>query len=293
MEFNYEMTEEQIYQQEKAQYREEDMVSDSQADAQDKVIDLSYAGLRVAVKDISSLIGTEEFTIARRKGLGTSDSSVVLGVNPYKTRKELIKEKASDTLSEEEKAIGQKASVRMGNDLEPVIIAKFSKFFNLPCWKPTDMYEHTQYPYIKYNFDGITGVEGAYVPAEIKVVTARGEKHYNPEKAIFNEQVGFKQPPADVTRDNISIVSKAFHYGIPPYYYTQLQQEIMGCGSDFGYLSVLFARNWEYYTFFVHRDEAVINAIITEGYKVWEQVCSVNPERCLPEPGLASTSTEL
>ena len=87
-------------------YREnfkEEMLSEVKSAAQDAHIDLSYAGLIVDVPNIGSL-ENEDYAMARRYGLGTSDASVVLGVSPFKTRAELIKEKASNTLSAEEKS---------------------------------------------------------------------------------------------------------------------------------------------------------------------------------------------
>ena len=252
---------------------------DPEADAaQNERLDLSYAGLEIDIADISNLKG-EAFTLARRNGFGTSDSSVLLGVNPYKTVAELIKEKASPEISDKEKAIAQQVAVRKGNDLEPLIIEKFKQQFQAWICKPIDMYQAVQYPYLKFNFDGVSGKPNAYYPVEIKVVTTRGEKHYNPEKAMYIEGLGFLPLQTNVTDRNISIESKATHYGIPPYYYTQLQQEILGCGSQHGYLCVLFERTWTMYVFHIDRDEKVINAIKTEGYKAWEKVVALRKEK--------------
>ena len=125
---------------------------------------------------------------------------------------------------------------------------------------------------MKINFDGVTGTPEQYIPAEIKVVTYRGEKHYDRTKAFFNEKYGFGMLPEDVSQNNWSVETKAAHYGIPPYYYTQLQQQILGLNAPFGYLSVLFDKTWDLYSFYVWRDEKVLNALIVEGYKVWQQI---------------------
>lgn len=77
---------------------------------------------------------------------------------------------------------------------------------------------------------------------------------------------------------NISIEQKAALYGIPPYYYTQLQQQIFGLDqangnkTPFGYLSVLFDSLWEVFTFFVWRDQKVINQLIVEDTKTWNTI---------------------
>lgn len=257
-------------------YKEQ--VSQKTSDDQDARLDLTYANLTIGIADIN-LLPNEEYALVRRKGLGTSDASVVLGVSPFKTRAELIKEKASNTLTEEERAIGDLVAVRKGVDLEPLIIEKHKKYFGYEVYKPVDMYRHLQFPYLAFNFDGVAGKPEAYFPAEIKVVTAKGERHYNTMREVFNEREGFKPIPEDITQSNNSIATKAAHYGIPAYYYTQLQQEILGCGASYGYLSTLHDRTWEFHTYFVHRDNQVINAIITEGHKTWQQVMALNPER--------------
>jgi hypothetical protein len=208
----------------------------------------------------------------RRNGFCGSDSSILLGVNPFKTLPELIKEKLSTTISAEERAIGELTAVRKGRDLEPLIIQKFEQYFQQDTFKPSDMYKFRDYPYLKVNYDGVTGKPGAYVPAEIKVVTVKGERHYNPAKTIFDEINGFKPLPENPTGHNWSIETKAGYYGIPPYYYTQLQQEMMGLEAEYGYLSVLFEKDWRFYTFLIWKDPAVWNDIVIQGYKAWEKI---------------------
>jgi len=267
---DFELTQQEIY--------PEELLNKKQEAAQEAKLDMSYAGLRVAVEHIDQL-SNEEYALERRKGFGASDSSVILGVNPFKTLQELIKEKASDTLSEEEKKIGELSSVRKGLDLEPLIIKKHQEYFGYPVMKPVDMYRSEEHPYLVINFDGVAGEPEGYFPVEIKVATYRGIKHYNPTKAIFNEFEGFQEPQKDITRNNLSIESKAAHYGIPVYYYTQLQQQMFGTGAMTGLLSVLFETDWTVHTFLVHRDDRVITELIVKGFQAWKQVVALNPER--------------
>jgi hypothetical protein len=120
------------------------------------------------------------------------------------------------------------------------------------------------------NFDGVTGTPEQYIPAEIKVVTMYGEKHYDFTKAMYREDMqSFLPLPEDVTERNWDIINKAAHYGIPPYYYTQVQQEMMALNAPFGHLSVLTDRTWMLYTFYIHRDAMVQREIILQGYKLW------------------------
>jgi len=234
---------------------------------------MDLTGLPIVVDVVNiGQYANEDYAILRKNGLGGSDSSSILGVNPYTSREELIKEKARRHLTEEEKLIGEKTAVKKGRDLEPLIIQKFENYFQQETFKPADMYRWVDQPYMKVNFDGVTGIPGQYIPAEIKVVTAYGQKHYAQDKAMFSENMGFRPLPDNVSQHNWSIETKAGFYGIPPYYYTQLQAQIAALNAPFGHLSVLFDKDWKFYSFFIWRDDAVITALKTEGYKVWEKV---------------------
>lgn len=239
-----------------------------------KGINLTGLPIEIAYADIDQ-VANDDYIIIRRNGFGASDSSILLGVNPYKNIQELIKEKASKTISAEERAIGENVNVRKGRDLEPLIIEKFEKYFKQETFKPKDMYRFKEYPYLAVNFDGVTQSGNQYIPAEIKVVTMFGEKHYNPHKAMFNEAEGFKELPEDVSDRNWSIENKAAYYGIPPYYYTQLQQQIMALNAPYGHLSVLFDKSWKFYTYHVWRDDTVLKDLIVIGYKTWEKVLAL------------------
>lgn len=243
-------------------------------------LDLSQLPLLVDVPDIASY-PNEQYAILRKHGLGTSDSSIICGVNPYTTQTELIKEKARDFLTPEEKAVGNKTAVKKGRDLEPIIIEKFAKIIGKNIMKPSDMYVHKDIPWLKFNFDGVIDKQMLedgkyqYIPAEIKVVTKHGLKHYDPTKAWFRESLGFLTTPEDHSKENNSIVTKASEYGIPPYYYTQLQQQIFGLNAPYGHLTVLFDDTWEIVSYMIWRDDACIKQILTNGWQIWEKVCKV------------------
>ena len=255
------------------------------ADSDVKEIDVTGLPIEVYIADIDSVLeeDNEKFAMLRRNGLGGSDSSSVLGVNPYTSRVQLIEQKARDTLTEEEKAVSDKVAVRKGRDLEPLIIKKTEKYFKTDVFKPKDMYRFKEYPWLTMNFDGVIKDPSiGYYPCEIKVVTLYGQKHYDFNKAIFDETQGMLPVPPNYALSEINTIeTKAMQYGIPPYYYTQLQQEMMALNAPFGLLSVLRDSDWRLYTFYVHQDPFVQSRLITEGYKVWEEVVKLNPERSL------------
>lgn len=246
-------------------------------------IDLKRVPLEIAVKNIDT-VSKEEFTQLRRAGFGGSDSSVLVGVNPFSTEQDLIQSKIRTELSAEEKAIGKLASVRKGNDLEPLIVTKVTEILKTTVFKPPHMYRFKDFPYLTMNFDGVTDIEGKqYVPVEIKVCTYKGEKHYNKFKAIFDESESegqqAKPEQSDISENNMTIEERAAHYGIPPYYFTQVQQEMMALDAPFGFLAVLFESDWYVRIFKIYKDPKTQNAIIVRGYKVWQKVEAIKKNR--------------
>ena len=246
-------------------------------------LDLSELDIEIDIANIDQY-PNQEYALLRKNGLGTSDSSIVLGVNPYKTKADLIEEKCRNYLTDEELQVGDLSSVRKGRDLEPMIIFKHSQIMDRHVIKPVDMYYHKQYPYIKFNFDGVIDKlyndDGTYqyIPDEIKVCTIFGQKHYQPQKATFQEGKGWDIIPPHYEEENVSIKSKAAMYGIPPYYYTQLQQQIFGLNAPYGFLTVMFERDWLIRSWFVWRDQKVINQLIIEDTKVWDMIEQKRPK---------------
>lgn len=246
-------------------------------------LDLKRVPIEIAVKNIDQ-VSKEEFTQLRRMGFGGSDSSILLGVNPFQNINDLIQSKVRTELSQEEKEIGQLTAVRKGNDLEPLVISKATEILKTVVFKPPHMYRFKDYPYLTMNFDGVTDLDGKqYVPVEIKVCTYRGEKHYNKTKAIFDEslpegqQAQLEQP--DISEANMSVEERAAHYGVPPYYFTQVQQEIMACDAPFGFLAVLFESDWYVRIFKIYKDPKTQNALIIQGYKTWQKVEAIKKGR--------------
>lgn len=230
--------------------------------------------LTTLVEDISAL-SDEEYALARRKGLGASDSSVLLGVNPYKQKSDLIVEKRSKVITDEERAIKMKDAVRKGFDLEPLILQKYMKLTEKPePIKPTSMYQIKETPYLTINFDGVSYVDDYLIPVEAKFVTTYGDKYYKREHAFMREfgECSLHRQCRAYTDAVDRIKAKAEACGIPPYYYTQVQQQIYGLGSPFGYLVALHDKGWETCVYFIPRDEDCIRNIVIDGAKTWMKI---------------------
>lgn len=245
-------------------------------------LDLSELDLEIDIANIDQY-ENKDYALLRKNGLGTSDSSIVLGVNPYTSKGDLITEKCRNYLTQDELEVGDKSAVRKGRELEPLIIHKHSEIMDRRIIKPVDMYRHKDYPYIKFNFDGVIDKlyndDGTYqyIPDEIKVVTMFGMKHYQPKLATFSEFTGWNQIPPHYEEENWTIEKKAEMYGIPPYYYTQLQQQIFGLKAPYGFLTVMFERDWQLHSWLVWRDDKTINKLILEDMKTWDIIEQKRP----------------
>ena len=266
-------------------------------------LDLSNLPIEILTKNVGSL-SNEEFTNIRRQGFGGSDSSMLLGVNPYQGEQELINSKILPYLPdseekhmqlEHESQVGKLSSVRKGNDLEPLIIKKASEIMEIEIIKPVDMYRFKEYPYLTMNFDGVgifpkthdfafVSNHHGYAPVEIKVATIKGQRNYSIPKAIYSEtrlylgQEPWQQAPRPLTDEELktmTIEQKALHFGVPKYYYTQIQQEMMALDANHGFIAVLFEVDWHIQIFFIQKDIYVWNALKIKGYEYWQKVQAI------------------
>jgi hypothetical protein len=215
--------------------------------------------LDVAIEDVQSL-SEEDYALARKNYFGASDSSVLCGVNLYKNMDALIKEKNAKYLTAEEKEVGKKPIVQKGRDLEPIILAKAEAQLGMPIHKPIDMFKFNDVDGLSLNYDGImTLKENELIPVEAKLVSKYGEKYYN--KLITPNDA--KVVPMNVEGTDLEshIKRKATRFGIPAYYYTQVQQEIAGVNAEYGYLAAMFDETWTFKLYYIPRDEYVINNI--------------------------------
>lgn len=229
--------------------------------------------LLVDIEDMATLNMTDQaaFAMARRSGLGASDSSIYLGVNLYKTIDQLITEKQSIGLTPEEIAVSQKEAVRKGRDLEPLILKKFSEQFNIEVHKPSPMFRLKEHQQLTINYDGVINMNTEVVPVEAKFVSTYGDKYWDKTKSIDSLTVvrNYSMYARDLV-EHIKEVSKL--YGIPPYYYTQIQQQMLGTNAQWGYFAVLFDKGWDFRAFSISKDPLVQQMLLVKSEDVWKRI---------------------
>lgn len=228
----------------------------------DKLI-LEKTTLEVAYENIAAA-PEENFATIRMQGLGASESSIILNVNPFPngTIQDLINQKVT---GEYDKTIGEKPSVKKGKDVEPIILNYAEKILKTPVHKPINMYRLQSAPCLTTNFDGVTE---DLVPVEAKLVTKYGKKYYDFGKADSIRSI----PESSKTHTASRCLELADRYGIPVYYFTQLQQQILFLNQLFGYLVVMDDELWEVHIFKVYADPLVQQALILKAKEVWDQI---------------------
>lgn len=222
----------------------------------------------------------DEFRKIRRMGFGASDSSILLGVNPFPngTITELLAQKRSPVATQAEIDIGNMVNVRKGSDLEPIIMRKFEQQFNLEeglVEKPEAMYGIKD-THLTVNFDGVLPIPPFKVPVECKFVSAYGGKHYNLGKAALPglplTSYMYDLMPLGSEVSSIYLMRRAEEAGIPIYYYTQVQQQLLALKAPFGFLAALFDKDWELRVFTIMADPLVHKALLEADEKYWQQI---------------------
>lgn len=212
-------------------------------------------------------LSEEEYALARKKTFGASDVASLFGLG-FKTLEELIAEKNCPTLTEEEKKIGQLPSVRKGRELEDFILNKYKEETNENVYKPLDMYEVM--PGLTVNFDGINEFNR---PVEIKYITTYGTKYWTRSDTRV---ISIREPFVSDAKDiKAYIEAQAAYHGVPAYYYTQLQTQIMALEADSGQLCALFEKDWELQIYVIPADKRFARELKLKISKVWPEIGGV------------------
>lgn len=213
----------------------------------------------------------EKFILLRKVAVGASDTSALLDVNPYKTYEELLEDKKRTCVTVEELRVGQLEAVRKGSDLEPLILKKFEAWSKLKVTKPSAMYRSKKYPDLLVDFDGLMQIGESYIPVEAKFCSRYATKYWNKDKACATPVSGTRSYTKH-TDPKLQINLQAEYYGIPAYYYTQIQQQMLLTGTEFGYFAVLLDQGWEFRAYKIFKDELIQQAIIEKSKELMEKV---------------------
>ena len=200
---------------------------------------------------------------ARTYGIGGSDASAIIGMNPYKSNIDLFEEKTGRRIPED---ISDKPYVRYGTEAEPHIRALFS--LDYPDYQ-VEYHENRilrsiRYPFLQASLDGeLTDPDGRRGILEIKT-----------------------------TNILQSMQREKWKDRIPDNYYIQVLHYLLVTGYQFVVLRAHLISDWgtdkrtSIRHYFIERseDEEDLDMLLTEEIKFWQYVESGRkPPLILPE----------
>jgi len=211
----------------------------------------------VIVGDVADMT-REQWLTERRKGVGASDASAVLGINPWTSEYSLYLEKRNEYIPEDP---GEAA--RWGNILEPVVLDEFrtriqSEVPGLIVEPYKKMIRSKHRSWQLANLDGVCHLDGESGVVEIKTAGGRG---------WFDRW-------AD---------------GVPDYYEIQVQHQLAVTGFGYAYVAALLGGNrlkwWR-----IERNQEQIEALTNLEAEFWARVADGRPP---PVSGAQSTTDAL
>lgn len=172
----------------------------------------------------------EEWLQLRRKSIGGSDASVILGLNSWRSQYTLWADKQG-LLSPTE----DNEAMRIGRDLEQYVAERFCEATGKKVRRRNKMFLHDDYEFISANVD----------------------------REIVSENAGLECKTTSV------FAKSDFESGeIPLYYYCQCMHYMAVMGYEKMYLAVLVLGK-AFYWFEIKRDEAEIEALISAEVDWW------------------------
>lgn len=183
----------------------------------------------------------EEWLRYRKQGIGGSDVSSILGINPWKSKLELWMDKTSD----EVQITPSNEAMEWGNIMEPVIREHFSLTTGKRVQTLDAILQHHQHQFMLADVDGIT-VDDHGNPAILEIKTASEYKR--------------------TEWDN----------GVPAYYQSQVQHYLTVTGYDSAYVAVLIGGN-SFQIYEIKADKSLQAMLIAVEERFWESV--VNHEQ--------------
>ncbi len=185
-----------------------------------------------------------QWHLDRQNGIGGSDASTVLGINPWKSRLQLYHEKVDKIIPQDNNNI----RLKLGNILEPLIAEEYTrKTGRILETRPQKA--HPQYPFMLANIDREI-LYSETTPRGILEMKTRG---------AFIDWEGNE---------------------IPPYYISQMQHYMAVYGCIHGSFAVLDFNKFEVTITDIERDDIFIEKLIEEEKKFWKLVT----DKTQPEP---------
>lgn len=180
----------------------------------------------------------EKLQKERLQGIGGSDSPVILGVSPFKSKKELWLEKRGLVESP-----SPTPAMKRGIFLEPIIAKIYQEVTGRKLRRRKKVLSHKKFPFLIAHVDREITSNSSGSPGILEI----------------------KCP-------GLRVFSQCKREGLPEYYYVQLQHYLAVTGREWGSFAVFNAERWELLHFDVERDDELIDLIIQKDNEFWKLV---------------------
>jgi putative phage-type endonuclease len=188
----------------------------------------------------------EQWLLARRQGIGSSDAAAVCGVNPWSPALEVYLDKIGQLPLDRPMT----EPMRLGVLFEPVVAAMYEDRTGCRLEKPPTMIlQHPAIPWMLASLDRI--IQGVNAVVEIKIAGIRQADEWG-------------EPGTDE---------------VPEHYLVQVNHQLAVTGYEFAEVAVLIAGQ-DFRTYHIHRNETLINEIVRVEAEFWGHVQRREP----PEP---------
>ena len=107
----------------------------------------------------TSEMSHDEWLKTRRFGIGGSEASIVMGVSPFATKRDLYYDKIGTKPVQVEPEEENWVAKAVGNRLEELVAMIFSKKTGLNVYPDKRMYQHPLFPFMKADLDFIIEFE--------------------------------------------------------------------------------------------------------------------------------------
>ena len=174
----------------------------------------------------------EEWLAARKKGIGGSDASAILGLNPYSSPLRVYLDKIGKS---EEKETNE--AMRQGTDLEQYVAERFTEDTGKAVKRCNKILQHPDYPWMLANVDRL--IVGENAGLECKTTSPYSK---------------FKFDEGEIN----------------PHYYWQSMHYMAVTGAERWYVAVLVLGK-AFHVFELERDEDAISALVDAEQIFWEQ----------------------
>jgi len=176
----------------------------------------------------------DEWLKLRRQGIGGSDVSAILGINPWKTAMDVWLEKTGEFSADDEP---DNEKMYWGNMLEDIVAREFMAITGLKVRRRNAILKHKQYPFMIANVD----------------------------RLVVGQSAGLECKTAG------QYLADDWAMGVPEYYLPQVQHYMTVTGYKAWYVAVLIGgQEFKYYR--ISRDNSFIRELIQAEIEFWRLV---------------------